>query len=242
MADRSTALLNDAPHHPWNCPWLGCSATCSADESKSHISNHLNTISEEWSGATACEWPKCTSKALFKTAKLLANHTLNVHVEPLVCTVPSCSHKKPFGKKCDLLRHIRTIHTIGLTYKCRVHGCDANVTGFSRRDKMLQHMREMHTLLKCGYNHCSAEVLEAETASHLQQSHGNLECAIGDCKNAHKSYFRADSLLKHLRTSHSIPRAFTSNMLLNAQLSADKTVLEHFGPGEGWKACKSCST
>lgn len=76
--------------------------------------------------------------------------------------------------------------------------------GYSRKDKLLKHMREKHTLLNYGFNHCFAEVLEAETESHLQQFHGNLECAIGACENTHKSCFLAANLFRHLSTSHSL--------------------------------------
>ena len=205
-----------------------------------HIDNHLKILSKEWSGATTCQWPKCTSKSLFKTAKQLADHTLNVHVKPLLCPVPSCSHKKPFGRESDLLRHHKTKHGNGQKHKCPVQDCDANATGFSRKDKMLQHIREKHALLKCGYNHCSAKVLETETESHLREFHGNLECAIGGCKNARKSCFGAGNLFRHLRTSHSIGWGPAYTILRIARFSEDKTARCELR--ESWRACKSCST
>lgn len=195
-------------------------------------------MSEEWSGTATCTWPKCTSKATFKLPRLLADHTLNVHVKPLVCPTPGCSHRKPFGKRSDLQRHIRTKHTNGQEHKCPVQDCDANITGFSRRDKMLKHMREKHTLLKCGFNHCFAEVLETETESHVRQFHGNFECGIGACENTHTSCFSEDNLIRHLRTSHSIQWGPAFALLCNASNSEDKMARSELR--DSWKACKSC--
>lgn len=195
---------------------------------------------KELSGPANCKWPKCTSKATFNYPRLLVEHTLNLHDKPLVCPTLGCSHRKPFGKRSDLKRHIRTKHENAQAHKCPVQGCDSNVTGFSRKDKMLKHMREKHTLLKCGLNHCFDEVPEAETETHLQLCHGSLECAIGACKNADKSYFSGDNLIRHLRTSHSVQWSPARSLFWTAEDSEDKTVRSELP--ESWKYCKSCSS
>src|SRR5258708_721133 len=80
------------------------------DESQAHFEEHWKDLSKQWSGASKCGWPKCPSKATFKSRNAWKTHVYNIHVDPLVCTLPQCSYTKPFGKRNDLYRHISTAH------------------------------------------------------------------------------------------------------------------------------------
>lgn len=189
----------------------------------------------KWTGATKCDWPNCHSKAIFKSFSSLKTHTLNIHVSPLVCTLPQCSYKKPFGKMYELLRHNATIH--GNHYhKCPVEGCEA---GFSRKDKMLNHIREKHNTLKCPYNHCSVTVLETEEELHLRQFHGDFECAIGACETGLKSLFLEVGLKRHLRKCHGISYDPIETIMSQTHGSVDRTARSKLR--SAWKDCVLCS-
>lgn len=230
------------PNKRPRCPWVGCSASAIGRnelETKAHLDEHWSAMAEQWSPGTKCSWPSCASKAVFKSFSSLKTHTLNIHVRPLVCTAPQCSYKKPFGKMYELQRHIATAHGDGCNCKCPVEGCEASLTGFSRKDKMLKHLREQHDVLKCPYNHCSATVLKTETESHLQQFHGSFECALGSCETGLKSCFRKIGLQRHLRTHHSITNDPVQTIMSHVRKSDDKTA--HGLLRTAWQDCRLCS-
>jgi hypothetical protein len=112
-------------------------------------------------------------------------------MSPLVCNYPDCSYKKPFGKQCDIKRHLATIHRTEQGYQCLE--CDCQET-FSRKDKMLKHGREKHELFRCCYSHCTATVFAGEREAHLQKVHGRYECAISSCQSGGRSYFQIVNL------------------------------------------------
>jgi hypothetical protein len=192
-----------------------------------------------WLGPTKCDWPNCTSKATFKTPASLNTHTTNIHTTPLICSVPQCSYKKPFGKNYELQRHIETIHGNETPHKCPVKDCEQHASGFSRKDKLKKHMREQHTLLKCPYNHCAAEVVEEETKLHVQQFHGPFECAMASCETGSKSYFTLESALRHLRSCHAMSHDVAYSALQFADSSKDRTIRAPFWVS---RDCEVCST
>lgn len=156
-------------------------------------------IDVEWSGPQKCHWRGCASKATFRSPGSLKAHIRNIHVTPLVCTYPNCSYKKPFGKPCDLKRRMANIHNTERGYPCLESNCQEV---FTRRDKMMRHVKEKHELFKCSYNHCSATVFATQKESHLRESHDRFECAIGSCALGYKSFFTLENLKRHMRTSH----------------------------------------
>ncbi|KIW30377.1 uncharacterized protein PV07_06126 [Cladophialophora immunda] len=171
-------------------------------------------------------------------------HVRNMHVAPLVCTHPGCSYKKPFGKPCDLKRHLATVHnTIG-GYPCLESDCTAT---FSRKDKMMKHAREKHELFKCPHNHCSATVFAVERESHLRESHGRYECAIGSCistHGTHKSCFTERSLSAHLRTCHRITFESVSTLLnsMSTRTRGDSAFTATLPWFVSYRDCLSCLT
>lgn len=158
-------------------------------------------IDIEWFGPQKCHWQACASKATFRSPSSLKAHIRNVHVSPLICTHPGCSYMKPFGKQCDLKRHIATIHGTKHIYRCLESECKET---FSRKDKMMKHARENHELFRCSCNHCLAIVCATQRQSHLKEAHGLFECAIGSCKSGGRSYFHKKDLRGHLKRIHGV--------------------------------------
>jgi hypothetical protein len=199
------------PHDgTWNnfaCPWIACSVTLPREvgDAEAHCDQHAKEILEQWSSASKCPWPTCRSKATFKTRSSLRTHLSNVHVTPLICDAPLCLYKKPFGKKYELDRHMLTAHGAnGETsiYKCTIETCEASITRFARRDKLLKHLREERENLKCPFAHCVAIVLATKEEEHIQKFHGSYECAMTGCENSGSSRFLEVNLKRHLRRDH----------------------------------------
>jgi len=93
------------------------------------------------------------------------------------------------------------IHNMERGYSCLESDCQEV---FSRRDKMMIHAKEKHELFKCCHNHCSANVFATQRESHLRDSHGLYECAIGSCESGCRSFFTKVNLKRHVRTLHGI--------------------------------------
>lgn len=205
---------------------------------------NISEILSQWAGASQCPWPKCISKATFKSPSALKTHLTNIHVTPLVCTYPQCSHSRPFGKQYELDRHVATAHGNTRNHKCPVGTCDANVTGFSRKDKLLKHMREAHENVRCPYNHCFAKVIATQKQEHLRACHGDYECRIGGCEASSASRFSSKRLEWHLISAHKI-NCHLANILLRDMKLFKVNVLEGIKFTRACikytRACKTCS-
>lgn len=222
-----------------HCPWIGCSQQVSEWSKPSHDGHHIDTLIRSWPNSTSCHWPGCSSKATFKTPSSIQTHVKNIHVKPLVCEEPQCSYKKPFGRQCDLDRHCNNAHKLSRDFCCPVGGCHANTNGYSRKDKMLQHVREKHDNLKCPFSHCSATVVETEKDSHFENFHGVYECALGSCQHGLKSCFRRDDLRRHLKSCHNITSDPAWTLMMKVERTDDKTVRGSLR--QKWRDCSSCS-
>jgi hypothetical protein len=206
---------------------------------ETHRHKHMDEILKKWSGATMCPWPNCSSKATFKFPTSLKTHLSNIHVTPLICKQPGCSYSRPFSKQYELNRHISTAHREEHHHKCPIDTCEASITGFARKDKLIKHLREEHENLRCPYNHCFAMVLAGETQQHLTQSHGNYECALQECKYGGASRFSRQNLKRHLRRDHQVTSdpAFALMLSLdNQKLTAEETLTRR------WKQLRDCAT
>lgn len=197
-------------------------------------------MTAKWKGPTKCTWPNCTSKATFKTRAALATHTGNIHITPLLCSVPECSYKKPFGKNYELRRHIQTAHENTQAHKCPFEDCESHISGFSRKDKLIKHTKEKHLLMRCPYNHCFAEVAEVETELHMERFHGDYECAIGSCGTKLNSRFRREELLTHLRSYHNMSYDAANNIQYKLTQTINKTAYASDTTGK-WRDCNMCT-
>ena len=83
------------------------------------------------------------------------------------------------------------LHNTECAYQCLESDCQET---FSRKDKMMNHAKEKHKLLKCSYSHCFAFSFAAQRDSHLQGSHDHFECAIGSCELGQESNFTVKTL------------------------------------------------
>ncbi|KAM3066618.1 hypothetical protein ACMFMG_002331 [Clarireedia jacksonii] len=63
--------------------------------------------------------------------------------------VPCTLCVRTFGRRSDLTRHMTSVHNVGLQvlHLCTVAGCPKSVgAGFSRKDKVAEHLRRVHGL------------------------------------------------------------------------------------------------
>jgi hypothetical protein len=218
---------------------LVCAFAVASEEADGDFLGQLTKKLGDLAGANTCIWPKCSSKVLFKWPSSLRTHINNVHLYPLVCTFPRCSHTSAFGKQHDLDRHMSTIHNPTGAHTCPVETCDRNINGFSRKDKLMKHMREAHVNFKCPLNHCVVTVVENQTESHIQEAHGDYECGFGACGNAAASRFTRDSVNRHLRRVHGLDYDDLLRMFLGIR-STDRKARPTDRMGRKARECPTC--
>lgn len=152
-----------------------------------------------------CMQENCPGRVkTFYHLSIFERHMQNYHINPLMCTEPGCTHRKPFGRKGDLNRHFSSVHKGERPFKCPVKGCRENTHGFTRRYKLQQHRAEKHHLFRCTLTHCSAKVQEGSEHEHLAKDHGEFECALGACQARGESQFKTSSLNAHLELEHGL--------------------------------------
>ncbi|KAH8654129.1 hypothetical protein BGZ60DRAFT_161251 [Tricladium varicosporioides] len=226
------------------CLWVSCSTRStirSEAETATHLEIHWRETLGQWLGPRGCIWPDCSSRATFKSPGSLRSHIFNIHINPLVCTYPQCTYTNPFGKQCDLRRHVETVHESSCNHICPVESCEANVKGFARKDKLLNHIREQHENLRCPYNHCSATVLKTGQDAHLKQYHGRFECALGACDNGLQSCFSKVGLKRHLRRDHKMTFDPAEILMRELVRSHENTARpSHIVMIRKWKDCLAC--
>ncbi|KAK1753666.1 hypothetical protein QBC47DRAFT_46740 [Echria macrotheca] len=126
--------------------------------------------------------------------------TQSTNRNSLVCPTPGCSYRKPFNKKSDLNRHLRSVHLA--TYEeCPYEDCSK---AFKRKDKLKKHLRECHPQVRCLLHHCSADIADIYQEHHQDTEHGDVECALGLCKDSPPSRFTQPALKRHLRKHHGL--------------------------------------
>ncbi|KAH9213472.1 hypothetical protein DL95DRAFT_390438 [Leptodontidium sp. 2 PMI_412] len=239
------ALASPAPSSS-PCPWIPCSASSAIraeSETAAHLREHWEERRRQWPALRNCGWQNCQSRATFKSPGSLKSHIFNIHVTPLVCTHPQCTYAKPFGKQYELDRHINTIHLASHNHQCPVQSCEAHTTGFARKDKLLNHIREQHDNLRCPYNHCFATVLETQVESHLRLFHGSFECALGACSASGASCFLEEDLQRHLRKHHNLTYDPSLSVTKASRHTEDNTARpSHVITCRTWQDCPVCST
>jgi len=209
------------------------------------LENLEGSALKAWSIGSRCTWPKCSSKAGFKTRPSLRTHLKNIHVKPLRCSVPDCTWKAPFGKSSDLKRHKETAHSHERQYTCKVPSCDALVKAFARKDHLVNHMRDRHDNYYCPMNHCPRRTGASfsspdELAVHIQDSHDDhYECALKSCAQAPSSKFSYEALRNHLRNHHHCgPDG--CDPILNMMTDAGARIASIYG-NYSIKDCKICA-
>lgn len=232
------------------CHYVGCTSTPfrTTCDLKVHLKSHLHETLNQWSDGPKqhCNWPNCTSKAMFKSKKALQTHLENIHIDPLLCPETNCTYRGPFRSNYDLQRHIRSIHhgEKEVQFQCPFPECGDFPKTFIRRDKWLNHLRSGHDDSACPLNHCEAWAAgtQSKLVEHIKNSHGNFECGLGSCMSQPASRFAKFELMRHLEFHHGIQHG-DINTAQNAAIHArDRTVrLENLPKMMSWKDCWLCS-
>ncbi|KAE9378655.1 hypothetical protein N431DRAFT_146499 [Stipitochalara longipes BDJ] len=172
-----------------------------------------------------CTWNGCTTKAKYKTEKLFEQHLVNIHINPLVCTVKDCNYTKPFRAKHDLQRHIDTAHSGTSKYRCHFESC---TKGFARKDKWIKHMFDHHDTEPCPYAHCPEDNfvpgVGKSTTEHIAKLHGMFECGLDSCSDGKASGFSDTALSEHLQVAHNMEWATVLKSRACAKSKKDSTV------------------
>jgi len=219
------------------CQWRDCSSKIrfsSHEEVTLHQRMHGKEVLGNWTTNGRCTWNGCVSKAKFGTRKSLQTHLENIHINPLTCTVPACSHKRPFRNNFDLERHKKTAHTKTRNFECPFPNCDAKPKAFMRRDKWLNHFREIHGEeeagnLACPLPHCLNPVEESSNPrerfpEHIKKEHGNYECGLGSCRQKLSSYFSEQVLQEHLQRHHGMRRSAVVDVQSAVKRDRERTI------------------
>jgi hypothetical protein len=234
-AHDQSATNNSATAFPQRVISCGCAAgqhVPRGDEAgaKLHLTTHKNALLQSWNGPTTCGWPNCSSSRVFKDKYTLKEHITNIHVARLCCSIAGCS-VGPFGKRSDLNRHVATIHGKS-GFFCPIKSCQSMTTGFSRKDKLVKHMRDEHDNVRCSLNHCGAVILDGQQEMHLQNSHGDWECALGACQHGLPSHFTEETARLHLVRVHKM-HPTTAWYSSRALKNVDNHVIKQKGFGIG---------
>ena len=200
----------------------------------SHLDNHSEKVTQQWVPNTLCLWEGCTSKAKFSTVTKFKTHLKNIHIQPLLCYIPRCSHKKPFRNEHDLERHVASIHHRDIRpYICPFPNCEAELKCFTRRDKLLAHIRDTEHSgdMFCPFPHCierqpprfSGFKTREDILTHFNMRHSAIlaqnihksgmphRCLLGLCSLSltHERWGEYD-LDDHLETCHGLSPASSS--------------------------------
>lgn len=197
-----------------HCDWPQCLKLefTTTEEHKLHRKFHAREVRNRWQPYkpnNICTWHGCASQARLKTSKLFEDHISNIHINPLICTRDGCKHKTPFRGKADLQRHIDSIHDGAPKIKCPYPTCEIlDEKSFCRKDKLIFHLRKVHTSDPCPYDHCASCMLPQidtceDTAKHIGKTHGDYECALKSCLGT-RSQFSEEGMLEHLQLNHNI--------------------------------------
>jgi hypothetical protein len=197
------------PQRVITCGWTSCATShyvlqSDEAEAKHHLTTHKNALLQSWNGPTTCGWPNCSSSRVFKAKYALNEHITNIHVAPLSCSIPGCSVWR-FGKKSDLKRHVATVHGKS-GFFCPIESCKAITIGFPRKDKLVKHMREEHDNVRCSLNHCGRVIPDGQQEFHVQNCHGDWECALMACQHGRPSHFTLRAIRLHLKNVHKMNR------------------------------------
>ncbi|CZR51030.1 uncharacterized protein PAC_00905 [Phialocephala subalpina] len=195
-----------------SCDWPECSHLefSTTEEHKIHTKAHACDVRKCWRSSepfNRCTWHKCSSQARLKTSKLFEDHINNIHINPLLCTRDGCKHKTPFRGKADLQRHIDSVHGNTPKIRCPYQTCQSSSEKpYSRKDKLINHLRKAHDTDRCPYHHCVSSMFSSpddceSTAKHIGKMHGEYECALKSCFNT-RSQFSEESLMAHLQLHH----------------------------------------
>jgi hypothetical protein len=203
------------------CTWDGCEQISQGDEElRAHLDDHSNDCLAHWTPGSKCTWQGCKSKAAFKALSLFKHHLLNIHTNPLLCTQPRCSYKKPFKNKHELERHNSTQHSVERRWECPYDSCPSESRTFARKDKWLQHIRETQheNDAFCPFYHCSHKAAQSsksfesrkEIGKHFSNYHAGRAvdgygCGLGSCENSgRRDRWDLFGFQKHLSGQHNI--------------------------------------
>lgn len=90
-----------------------------------------------YSQVLQCNWKGCNSRSrAFLNPSDLARHTETYHHKR--CPSPVCHFRKPFCRRSDLNRHLRTVHSESRTHRCDFPRCGKL---YARSDKLTAHKR-----------------------------------------------------------------------------------------------------
>ena len=159
-------IVNDHPHIPWNTgidsqPWLDDTipSFTNGDSNATHDVSDLVTqdlfapdcpsLAPQNSSLTSFNFPGGPANVTIPIPQPITqtqtvpatSGTLPTRAMP--CSIPWCT--KTFRRKHEQVRHEASVHGINQgVHRCQVIGCPSHGRGFSRRDKLTEHMWKKH--------------------------------------------------------------------------------------------------
>ena len=237
----------------FSCTWDGCPYGSSSEATLPvHLKQHASSVLRQWSQHSTCMWQGCKSKASFKDERLYKLHLQNIHINPLVCPILKCHHKRPFRDYADLFRHRSTAHSVLRPYVCPFENCPEEVSTFARKDKWVKHIREIpHEGDKfCPYYHCTEQATlsagfqtREEISKHFAKLHSNYEssqilCALGACAfNPESERWTSSGLQDHLKRFHGMESDDAQYSQILVILEGTAQVLRHAPWRVNWHDC-----
>lgn len=154
LLEPSYSVSAPMPRCNWEFPWSQCS---SFDQIANTVPVSIHSISDETLSTSTRS--RASRSRLAACNESIRRSSSTCKSERLRCPYPKCN--KGFTLRKDLTRHIRAIHDHE-KWACDFPSCSRATRGFSRKDKLIAHMK---THNKAEYEHLKARTSTQSSAA-----------------------------------------------------------------------------